>query len=91
MGMQTDVIAAPLETDDEIDFPARLKGILISYEANAVVTLTDGAANATALFSFTAPTVAGVTNVLLPGEGIRFKTGIYANAVTDATVTVFYG
>ncbi len=91
MGMQTDVIAAPLETDDEIDFPARLKGILISYDANAVVTLTDGAANGTVLFTFTAPTVAGATNVLLPGEGIRFKTGIYANAVTDATVTVFYG
>lgn len=91
MAMQTDVMAAPLETDDEIAYPARLKGLLISYEANAVVTLTDGAANATALFSFTAPTVAGTTNVLLPGEGIRFKTGIYANAVTDATITVFYG
>ena len=90
--MQYDVNAAALLDTDEIDYPARLKGLVISYEAGTgVVELKDGGSSGTSKFIFTAPpTTNGAVNIIIPGEGIRFATSIYAS-VTDATVTVFYG
>jgi hypothetical protein len=37
------------------------------------------------------PAVAGLHNVLLPGEGVRFYTDVYVDVTNVASVTVFYG
>jgi hypothetical protein len=90
--MQYDVNAAALLDTNSIAYPARLKGLVISYTAGTgSVILKDGGSSGTVKFSFTAPaTTNGAINIVIPGEGIRFATSIYAS-VTGATVTVFYG
>jgi len=89
MAMQTDVLAASLdETGTVFDSSTRVKGITISYEAGGTVVLDDGGVDK---FSFTAPsTTDGVTNILLPGEGILFRTSVAAT-IADATIVVYYG
>lgn len=90
--MQTDVKASTLANTGSIGYATRLKGLVISYTAGTgSVVLKDGGSSGTIRFSFTAPaTTNGAVNVIIPGEGIRFDTSIYG-AITDATVTVFYG
>ena len=89
--MQTDVKSLAMVADDSVDGPVRLKSVLISYEAAGSVELTDGDGGVT-VFAFTAPsTTDGSVNALIPGEGVRCVTGLYAKTVTDATITVFYG
>ena len=90
--MQTDVKASTLANKGSIGYATRLKGLVISYTAGTgSVVLKDGGSSGTTRFSFTAPaTTNGAINVIIPGEGIRFDTSIYG-AITDATVTVFYG
>jgi hypothetical protein len=92
MAMQYDVNAAALADTESIAYPARLKGLVISYTAGTgSVVLKDGGSSGATKFSFTAPaTTNGAINILVPGEGIRFTTSIYAS-ITGATVTVFYG
>lgn len=95
MGMQTDVkstaIAAAQTNAAVFAGPARIKGILISIPtAGGTMTLQDGSGG-TVKFTFVAPAVAGAVNVLLPGEGIRCDSGIYATTPANMTVTVFYG
>jgi len=95
MGMQTDVkstaIAAAQTNSAVFAGPARIKGILISVPtAGGTMTLQDGSGG-TVKFTFVAPAVAGAVNVLLPGEGIRCDSGIYATTPANMTVTVFYG
>jgi hypothetical protein len=90
--MQTDVLASTLADTGSIAYPARLKGLVISYTAGTgSVVLKDGGSGGTTKFSFTAPaTTNGAINIVIPGEGIRFDTSIYGS-ITGATVTVFYG
>ena len=90
--MQTDVKASTLANTGSIGIATRLKGLVISYTAGTgSVVLKDGGSSGTTRFSFTAPaTTNGAINIIIPGEGIRFDTSIYG-AITDATVTVFYG
>lgn len=69
--------------------PARIKGMLVSVPAaGGTLTLKNGA---TTVFSFVAPAIAGAVNVLIPGEGIRCDSGIYATTPANMTVAVFYG
>ena len=71
--------------------PARIKGLLVSVPtAGGTMTLQDGSGG-TVKFSFVAPAVAGAVNVLIPGEGIRCDSGIYATTPANMTVTVSYG
>ena len=90
--MQTDVKASTLANTGSIGYATRLKGLVISYTAGTgSVVLKDGGSGGTTRFSFTAPaTTNGAINIIIPGEGIRLDTSIYG-AITDATVTVFYG
>ena len=90
--MQYDVKASTLANTGSIGYATRLKGLVISYTAGTgSVVLKDGGSSGTIRFSFTAPaTTNGAVNIIIPGEGIRFDTSIYG-AITDATVTVFYG
>ena len=71
--------------------PARIKGLLVSVPAaGGTMTLQDGSAG-TVKFSFVAPAIAGAVNVLIPGEGIRCDSGIYATTTSGMIATVFYG
>mgnify|MGYP003346880145 FL=1 len=90
--MQTDVKASTLANTGSIGYATRLKGLVISYTAGTgSVVLKDGGSGGTTRFSFTAPaTTNGAINIIIPGEGIRFATSVYAS-ITGATVTVFYG
>ncbi len=95
MGMQTDVlstaIAAAATNAAVFAGPARIKGLLVSVPtAGGTMTLRDGSGG-TVKFSFVAPAVAGAVNVVIPGEGIRCDSGIYATTPANMTVTVFYG
>ncbi|HMA78001.1 MAG TPA: hypothetical protein VKP88_02560 [Candidatus Paceibacterota bacterium] len=91
MAMQYDVKAAERATSGSIYGDAtRVKGLVVSFASGGTVVLKDGGASGTTRFSYTAPASAGTTNILIPGEGIRFSTDVYAT-LSDATVTVFYG
>lgn len=70
---------------------ARIKGMLVSVPAaGGTLTIKNGS-NGTTVFTFVAPAVAGAVNVVIPGEGIRCDSGIYATTPANMTVTVFYG
>jgi hypothetical protein len=95
MAMQYDVkstaIAAAQTNAAVFAGSARIKGLLISVPAaGGTMTLQDGSGG-TVKFSFVAPAIAGAVNVLIPGEGIRCDSGIYATTPASMTVTVFYG
>lgn len=91
--MQTDVkstTAAAGATTTIFDGPSRIKGIVISHASGGTVVLNDGTGG-TAEFSFTAPAYIGVTNVVVPGEGIKCDTNISAVCSAGTTAVVFYG
>lgn len=91
MSMQTDVKAAQVTTTNPVfGAPTRVKGITISYASGGTVVLKDGGASGVTRYSFTAPAVAGVVHVIVPGEGIRFDTDVHAT-LSSATVVVYYG
>jgi hypothetical protein len=94
MGMQYDVSSASnTASATYVNGPARLKAVYFTGTANAgSVTFRDGGASGDikltlqSIANATAPTY-----MLLPGEGIRFSTTVYANLTNVAAVTVFYG
>ena len=89
--MQYDVKASSLAASGSaVGGPARVKGITISYATGGTVVLKDGGSGGTTKFSYTAPATAGSVNILIPGEGIRFESSIYAT-LSSATVVVYYG
>jgi hypothetical protein len=91
MGMQTDVKALEKTSSGTIfSGRARVKGVTIAYASGGTVTIKDGGASGTTVWSFTAPAAAGSVNVLLPGEGILCVTDVYV-ALSSATASVVYG
>ena len=93
--MQTDVKSTTISgsASDEVVFagPSRIKGMVVTYPAGpAALTLKNGSGGTT-MFTFTAPNGAGAINILIPGEGIRCDSGIYATTTSGVYVTVFYG
>jgi hypothetical protein len=96
MAMQYDVKAtaiAAAQTDAAVFAgPARIKGLIVAIPAaGGTLTLKNGSGGATR-FSFVAPAGdATVTNILIPGEGIRCDDGIYATTPANMPITVFYG
>lgn len=93
MTMQFDVKSTKIaaSTTDGAVFagPARIKGITVSFTATpAVLTLKDGTST---VFTYDGPGVAGTLYILLPGEGIRCDSGIYATTTSGMIATVFYG
>ena len=95
MGMQTDVKSSYRINDGTIfGGPARIKGILISPAATAgSLVLKDGGTGGTVAFQISWPANASPSpfNVVVPGEGIRCETDIYADVTDLTSVTVFYG
>ena len=95
MAMQYDVkataIAAAQTNSAVCAGPSRVKGILVSVPtAGGTFTIKNGSGGTT-VFSFVAPAVAQAVNIVVPGEGIRCESGIYATTAAGMTATVFYG
>jgi hypothetical protein len=95
MGMQTDVKSTYLTADDEVfDGPARIRGILISPSTSAgSLVLKDGGTGGVTVFetSWPANTTPAPFNIVVPAEGIRCETNVYADITTLTSITVFYG
>jgi len=102
MGMQTDVLASAVRTDDGVLNDqagnaigrARVKGIRIvptASTAGSVVFKDGGASGTTRLTLNIFAGTTGADYTLLPGEGLLFTSGIYVDVTTVASVMVFYG
>jgi hypothetical protein len=99
--MQTDILASAVRTNDGVMNDqagnaigrCRVKAIYIAPAAGAgSVVLKDGSASGAT--KVTVNTIASATStnyVLLPGEGLLFQTGVYADITDIASVMVFYG
>lgn len=94
MGMQTDVKAAHLTSSGVIfGGPARLKAL--SYRGNGTagnIVFKNGGASGTTLVELDVGTSDTFTiYILIPGEGVRFTSDIYATLTNVSAVTAFYG
>lgn len=95
MGIQFDVLSASNTTAATlVNGPTRLKGFVIASTDNASsVTFRNGTANtAPALVTIYTPANATAVSALVPGDGVRFGNGLYADFDANVTaVTVFHG
>lgn len=94
--MQYDVKAAHLNASGSVFAqPARVKGFSICATASTAGTmvLKDGGSGGTTLLELDIPANSNPNSfyVLVPGEGVRFSTNIYATLTGIASITVFYG
>ena len=101
--MQTDVqVTQPLGTSNTMKVqsgavlgPCRIKAIYGTSAALAgTVVLYDGSdSNGVCLMTVSTPTAAnqGTFWILMPGEGVRVSTGIYAALTNVDSVMVIYG
>jgi len=70
----------------------RVRAIAISHGATpGAITIKDGGASGTTVFSYTTPAVAEGIYMLFPGEGILCATNVYVTTPSGAIATVFYG
>jgi len=95
MGMQTDV-KSTFRTNDGAIFggPARVKGVLISPATTAgSLVLKDGGSGGATVFQASWPANAAPSpfNIVIPGQGIRCETDVYADVTDLTSITVFYG
>jgi len=102
MAMQTDVLASvPLTASGQFAAQnsagniqsCRVKAIYIVPGASAgSVVLTDGGSSgSTRMTVNTVGSVTQPTYLLMPGEGVRFSTNVYATVTGIGSVTIFYG
>lgn len=103
MGMQTDVLLTqPLGTSNTFKMqngnvlgPCRIKAIYgTSGAAAGTVVLYDGSDNTgKAIGTISTPTAAnaGTYYLLLPGEGIKVNTGVYAELTSVDSAMLVYG
>lgn len=96
MAMQYDVKSTHLNASGTISSqPARIKGFSICATASAAGTLQlkDGGSGGTVMVEIDIPSNSNPNSfyVLVPGEGVRCYTNIYATVTNLASVTVFYG
>jgi len=75
--------------------PARIKGFAICATASSAGTLIlkDGGSSGTTVIEIDIPSNTNPNSfyILVPGEGVRCYTNIYATLTGIASVTVFYG
>ena len=92
MGMQTDVLNAHLNATGQVyGGPTRVRCIVITSTGTAgTMLLTDGGASGTTRIEVDVPATAAFHNILIPGEGVRFNTDVYAT-LTNCYISVFYG
>lgn len=94
--MQTDVKAAYVTGSGANAYagPTRVKAISVVTTGACVVELTDGGSGGASLLKFNIPTSATENPfyMLIPGEGVQFKTSVFVNSLSNATsATIFYG
>jgi len=99
--MQTDILASAVRTNDGVMNDqagnaigrCRVKAIYIAPAAGAgSVVLKDGSSGGATKVTINTIASATSTNyVLLPGEGLLFQSGVYADITDIASVMVFYG
>lgn len=91
--MQGDVSAVTLAASGDLFVGrVRVRGLYIVAAATAgSVVLRDGGASGTVIATITTPAGIGGIYMLLPGEGLLFRTSAYAVITTAASVTAFYG
>jgi len=96
MTMQYDVKAKHLNASGSVFAqPARVKGFSICATASTPGTLLlkDGGSGGTTLIEVDIPSNSNPNSfyTLVPGEGVRFTTDIYASLTGIASITVYYG
>lgn len=96
MAIQYDVKSTHLNASGSIfGGPARVKGFSICATASQAGTLLlkDGGSSGTTLIEIDIPSNSNPNSfyVLVPGDGVKFNTNVYATLTNIASVTVFYG
>ena len=93
MGMQYDVSAASNTASATfVAGPARVKGLVVTTNGSlGSVICRDGGSSGTAKLTINTGGDAGVQNVVVPGEGVRFETDVYVALTNITSLTVFYG
>ncbi len=94
MGMQYDVSSASNTASSTlVAGPVRLKAVYFTGTANAgAITFKDGGSSGTSkLVLQSIASASAPTYMLIPGEGIRFATSLYADLANVASVTAIYG
>lgn len=94
MGMQYDVSSASNTASSTlVAGPVRLKAVYFTGTANAgALTFKDGgSAGTNKLVLQSIASASAPTYMLIPGEGIRFTTSLYADLANVASVTAIYG
>jgi hypothetical protein len=94
--MQTDVKSTHLNASGSVfSGRTRVKGFSICATASTAGTLLlkDGGSGGTTLLEVDIPSNSNPNSfyTLVPGEGILFKTNVYAALTGIASVTVYYG
>lgn len=91
--MQTDVKAASNTASATFYAgPTRVKGIVVTTGASAgTLVVSDGGSGGTARITINTPAAAGIQNVLIPGEGVKFDSSVYVALTNVTAATVFYG
>lgn len=92
MSMQTDVIATTVESSGTaFAGRTRLKALYVMPDVGGAgtVELIDGGASGVSKFSVSV--VTEPQYILIPGEGVLFRTDLYVSLTGGATATVFYG
>ena len=93
MAMQTDVKNSHLNASGSlVAYPTRVKGLVLTSTGAGAgsVLLKDGGSGGTTLIEIDVPATAAFHNVVIPGEGVKFSTSVYAT-LTNCYVSAFYG
>lgn len=101
MGMQTDILASAVRTDDGVlnnqagnaIGRCRVRGVYIvpSGTAGSVVFKDGSSTGSTVMTLNTVASATQPTYFYLPAEGILFQSGIYVDVTSIGSVMVFYG
>jgi hypothetical protein len=93
--MQTDVKAAHIDASGVIFAgPTRVKGFSISPGGTAgeVIFYDNATTNAgTVRLKLNVSTNQALDSLAIPGEGIKFTTGVYVSMPANTHLTVYYG
>jgi hypothetical protein len=94
--MQTDVKAAHLDGNATVfSGPTRVKGYQVAPGGTAgeiqFYDTTSNTATGTNRLTLHVTTNTAVIATLIPGEGVRFDSGVYVSLPANASITVFYG
>jgi hypothetical protein len=75
-----------------VEGPTRVKGMVITSTGVGAgsVRLRDGGSGGDIRVEVDTPSSAAFHNVVIPGEGVRFATNVYAT-LSNCYVSVFYG